>query len=70
MICSCGPYSTSVASGLDSLGGVCSPALLLGFRISKSSQTSNWEAEKLTKKQIDYAATDAWVCLELYKKLC
>jgi ribonuclease D len=43
--------------------------LLLGFRISKSAQTSNWEAPKLTVKQIEYAATDAWVCLELYKKL-
>lgn len=44
-------------------------ALLLGFRISKSAQTSNWDAPTLTKKQIEYAATDAWVCLELYKKL-
>lgn len=44
-------------------------ALLLGFRISKSAQTSNWDAEMLTKKQIEYAATDAWVCLELYRKL-
>lgn len=44
-------------------------ALLLGFRISKSAQTSNWEAEKLNEKQISYAATDAWVCLEVYKKL-
>lgn len=44
-------------------------ALLLGFRISKSAQTSNWEAPTLTEKQIEYAATDAWVCLELYSKL-
>lgn len=44
-------------------------ALLLGFRISKGAQTSNWEAEQLTEKQIVYAATDAWVCLEIYKKL-
>ncbi len=44
-------------------------ALLLGFRISKSAQTSNWEAESLNEKQISYAATDAWVCLEIYKKL-
>ncbi|NJM25195.1 MAG: 3'-5' exonuclease domain-containing protein 2 [Bacteroidia bacterium] len=44
-------------------------ALLLGFRISKSSQTSNWDADVLTQKQIEYAATDAWVCLELYRKL-
>lgn len=44
-------------------------ALLLGFRISKSAQTSNWDAATLTQKQIEYAATDAWVCLELYQKL-
>lgn len=44
-------------------------ALLLGFRISKSAQTSNWEVPTFTQKQIEYAATDAWVCLELYHKL-
>jgi len=44
-------------------------ALLLGFRISKSAQTSNWEAGQLNEKQISYAATDAWVCLEVYRKL-
>lgn len=44
-------------------------ALLLGFRISKSAQTSNWESITFTQKQIEYAATDAWVCLELYEKL-
>jgi ribonuclease D len=44
-------------------------ALLLGFRISKSAQTSNWEAEKLDSKQLSYAATDAWVCLNIYRKL-
>jgi ribonuclease D len=44
-------------------------ALLLGFRISKSAQTSNWEAETLHEKQISYAATDAWVCLEIYHKI-
>lgn len=43
--------------------------LVLGFRISKSAQTSNWEARNLSQKQIEYAATDAWVCLELYHKL-
>lgn len=44
-------------------------ALLLGFRISKSAQTSNWEADRLEPKQISYAATDAWVCLEIYRRL-
>jgi ribonuclease D len=43
--------------------------LLLGIRISKGAQTSNWEAETLSEKQLMYAATDAWVCLEIYKKL-
>ncbi len=44
-------------------------ALLLGFRISKSAQTSNWEASELNEKQISYAATDAWVCLKIYEIL-
>ncbi len=44
-------------------------ALLLGFRISKSAQTSNWEVATFTQKQIEYAATDAWVCLELFHRL-
>lgn len=43
--------------------------LLLGFRVSKSSQTSNWDRETLTPAQIQYAATDAWVGRELYEKL-
>lgn len=44
-------------------------ATFLGFRISKSQQTTNWERDQLTKKQIYYAATDAWVCHEIYSKL-
>ena len=28
--------------------------------------TTNWAAPKLTAQQINYAATDAWVCRELY----
>ena len=41
----------------------------LGFRISKSQQTSNWEKDQLTFKQQRYAATDAWVCQQIYEKL-
>ncbi|MFN8342482.1 MAG: 3'-5' exonuclease [Cyclobacteriaceae bacterium] len=44
-------------------------AIVLGFRISKSAQTSNWEAAELNEKQLRYAATDAWVCLSIYEKL-
>jgi len=49
------------------LGGLA--ALLLNFRLSKSCQTSNWAQETLTRAQIKYAATDAWVGRELYHKL-
>jgi ribonuclease D len=44
-------------------------ALVLHGRISKSQQTSNWESELLTEAQLIYAATDAWACLEIYKKM-
>lgn len=44
-------------------------AIILGYRISKNAQVSNWEANKLDEKQKSYAATDAWVCLEMYSKL-
>ncbi|MBE6218016.1 MAG: 3'-5' exonuclease domain-containing protein 2 [Bacteroidales bacterium] len=44
-------------------------AIILGFRISKTQQLSNWEAESLSESQCRYAATDAWVCREMYLKL-
>jgi ribonuclease D len=43
--------------------------MVLGFRISKRQQTSNWEAQVLSEAQIRYAATDAWVAREIYLKL-
>ncbi|MBJ11619.1 MAG: 3'-5' exonuclease [Candidatus Marinimicrobia bacterium] len=44
-------------------------ALLLKFRISKSSRTTNWSVDKLSIKQLQYAATDAWASREIYLKL-
>ena len=49
------------------LRGLC--AVLLGFRISKSSQTSNWSKKQLTPAQTRYAATDAWAGRELYYRI-
>lgn len=44
-------------------------AVVLGIRISKSAQTSNWGKDRLTDAQIRYAATDAWIGRELYLAL-
>jgi len=55
--------------GAEKIGARNLSAMVLDIRISKSAQTSNWEAETLSEKQQKYAATDAWICLEMYKKL-
>lgn len=44
-------------------------AIILGCKISKTQQLSNWEAEELSASQQMYAATDAWICREMYLKL-
>ncbi|MBP5210920.1 MAG: 3'-5' exonuclease domain-containing protein 2 [Bacteroidales bacterium] len=44
-------------------------AIILGRKVSKAQQLSNWELPELTPAQLLYAATDAWVCLVMYKKL-
>lgn len=44
-------------------------AIIMGRRISKSQQLSNWEAPRLSDAQKLYAATDAWICREMYLKL-
>lgn len=44
-------------------------AIILGVKISKAQQLSNWEAEHLSESQMKYAATDAWICREMYLKL-
>lgn len=44
-------------------------AIILGVKISKSQQLSNWEAHELTHAQIQYAAIDAWACQKMYLKL-
>jgi len=44
-------------------------AHFLDLRIAKSAQTSNWESPRLSEKQLRYAATDAWVCRQVYLAL-
>jgi ribonuclease D len=55
--------------GLGQTGVRNLAAIFLGFRIPKGARTSNWAAPRLTEAQIAYAATDAWVCRELYLKM-
>jgi ribonuclease D len=55
--------------GIQSSGLKKLVAIILGFRISKRQQVTDWEAEQLTEAQQIYAATDAWVCHQIYKKL-
>ena len=44
-------------------------AILFGEKISKRMRLSNWEASELTEPQKQYAALDAWACLQIYQKL-
>lgn len=48
-------------TGVRNLAGI-----FLKIRVPKGAQTSNWAAPKLTASQIQYAATDAWICRELF----
>ena len=52
--------------GLKQTGVRSLAAIFLGLRIPKGAKTTNWAARQLTTQQIAYAATDAWVCRELY----
>lgn len=52
------------AAGLKKLNGI-----VLGYRISKAQQLSNWESDTLTFKQKTYGATDAWSGLLIYNEL-
>ena len=50
-----------------SLAGVS--AHLLGLELDKSFQKSNWRRRPLTRAQLLYAATDAYVTLQVYDEL-
>lgn len=53
-------------AGIKNVGIRGLAALLFGFRISKQAQCSRWDAPTLARAQIVYAATDAWICREIY----
>jgi ribonuclease D len=43
--------------------------IILDATISKNQRLSNWERPDLSDAQQRYAATDAWICREIYLKL-
>lgn len=43
--------------------------IVLGKKVSKAQRLSNWEAHTLTPQQQLYAATDAWVCVQILDML-
>ncbi len=55
--------------GIKSAGLKKLSAIILGHRISKRQQVSNWERDELSEPQLLYAATDAWVCYRIYTEL-
>jgi len=55
--------------GYNKIGLVSLAAQLFGWRISKTEQLSNWEVPQLTDSQLQYAATDAWASLMIYREL-
>ena len=55
--------------GLEQTGVRNLAGILLGCRVAKGSRTSNWAVTELSPAQITYAATDAWICRELYLRL-
>ena len=57
---------TAAKAGIKNAGIRGLAALLFGFRISKQTQCSRWDAPTLAEAQIIYAATDAWICREIY----
>lgn len=38
-------------------------------KISKRQRLTNWNNETLSEKQKQYAATDAWACIQLYEEI-
>ncbi len=57
------------AKGLKNFGLRGMADEIMGARLSKRAKTSNWEAQTLTEQQIKYAATDAWIGLELFRRI-
>jgi ribonuclease D len=74
-ICTFEPHSfvdlavPAKTAGLKNFGLRGLAAALLGIRIPKGAQRTNWAQDDLTDNQIRYAATDAWAGREIYLEM-
>ncbi len=59
----------SDAAGIKNNGLRGLAAILLKLRVSKGAQRSNWSRPDLSREQITYAATDAFISREIYLRL-
>jgi len=57
------------SKGIVQVGARALVARYMGKRLSKAARITNWASEELTRKQLLYAAADAWICLEIYPEL-
>ena len=55
--------------GLQNFGLKGMTEEVLQARLSKAAKITNWEVPKLTDQQILYAATDAWIGLQLFRAI-
>lgn len=55
--------------GIKKLGLRSLTAILLNKKLSKKNKLTNWEKDKLSADQLNYAATDAWLSLKVYREL-
>lgn len=55
--------------GIIQVGARALTARYLDRRLVKTAQKTNWAQSTLTRKQQIYAASDAWICLEIYPHL-
>ncbi len=57
------------ANNLETQGLRNLAANFFNYRITKGPQCSNWSVHELSRKQISYAATDAWVGREVFLRM-
>ena len=54
---------------LKQLGLRSLAAMILNVKVSKKFKLTNWENSNLTEEQLRYAATDAWIGIQLYERM-